>query len=245
MTPLAIGLLSRFIALYIVGFLLGLCVLRSRVRVNYTRKAFFFLLAMIATYLTLQLGPAPSPWVRVMSGMVFLLFLATLSSPCRRRSSFLRVTFAAIDRPEDRPHTLQWLSTQTIATYLIVLGLTGILIDVGREPLSYVIVVAASLGDGLAEPIGVRFGRHRYRTKALFTSRRYTRSIEGSLTVLVTSAAVIACSHRHFAGPEFVVVLLVLPVVLMVTEAISPHTWDNPFLYAVGGGVVLLTIQVA
>jgi dolichol kinase len=244
MTPLLLGLGLRLLALYVVSFLLGLLVLRWKVRVNYTRKVFFLILALIATYLTLHLGPGPSPLVRVLAGIVFILFLATLSAPGRRRSCFLRVAFAAIDRPEDRPNTLLWLSSQTMATYLIVLGLSSLLLEMGREPLSYVIVAAASLGDGLAEPIGVRFGRHHYRTRALFTSRTYTRSLEGSLTVFLTSAVVIACSRQHFQGSEFLIVLLTLPLLLTLAEAVAPHTWDNPFLYTVGGGVVLLAIYL-
>ena len=111
---------------------------RWKVRVNYTRKIFFLLLALTATYLTLDLGES-APALKLLAGVIFLVFLLSLTEPCRRRSKLLRVAFSALDRPEDRPHTLLWLSTQTVATYLVAFGLAlapELLDAVGGTPLS-------------------------------------------------------------------------------------------------------------
>jgi hypothetical protein len=36
------------------------------------------------------------------------------------------------------------------------------------------------VGDGLAEPVGIWLGKHKYKTRSCFSPRRYTRSWEGS-----------------------------------------------------------------
>ena len=39
----------------------------------------------------------------------------------------------------------------------------------GLESLVVIPILINVIGDGLAEPVGVRFGKYRYKTKALFT----------------------------------------------------------------------------
>ena len=38
-----------------------------------------------------------------------------------------------------------------------------------------------------------------------------------------------------FPQATLILMFLVLPLLMTITEAYSPHTWDNPFLYLVGG----------
>jgi dolichol kinase len=234
---LALGL--HLCTLFAVALGLGLAVTRMHVRVNYTRKVFFFASALLAVHLTI--GEA-SPEVRLLKGAIFLVFFGLHVAPLRTKSKFLRTTFASFDRPEDRPLTLAWLSTQTVATYLLIFGLTLVMAGEGREPLAYLVVSAASLGDGLAEPIGTRFGKHKYKTRALFTKQSFERSFEGSATVFVTSLVVLMLGHAQLQPSELLYVLLLMPALLTLTEAFAPHTWDNPFLYAVGGTVMYTAI---
>jgi dolichol kinase len=100
--------------------------------------------------------------------------------------------------------------------------------------LMFLPVLINGIGDGLAEPVGVRFGRHRYQTRALFTGKKYVRSLEGSACVFLTSLIVIVVMRSYFSHEQFVVTLLVVPILMTLTEAISPHTWDTPFIFLVG-----------
>ena len=92
------------------------------------------------------------------------------------------------------------------------------------------VVCLAMIGDGLAEPIGVRFGTLRYKTYALFTKKRYFRTMEGSLTVFFSTIGVLFWFGDLFSERQFIYAVGLLPLTLMITEALSPHTWDGPFL---------------
>ena len=116
-------------------------------------------------------------------------------------------------------------------------GISSLPLDLLAIPL-----VITAFGDGLAEPIGIRFGRHKYRTKDLFGNRVYTRSYEGSAMVFLTTIAVLSASFHLFSLSALLWLFAILPLLMTVTEAHSPHTWDNPFLYLIGGIVIYLFV---
>ena len=45
-----------------------------------------------------------------------------------------------------------------------------------------------------------------------------------------------------FTGQQLILALFTLPLILMITEAISPHTWDGPFLSGVSGLTVIFIL---
>ena len=100
----------------------------------------------------------------------------------------------------------------------------------------------AMIGDGLAEPIGVRFGKLRYKTYALFTKKRFFRTVEGSLTVFFSTIGVLFWFGDLFTEKEFIYAIGLLPLSLMITEAVSPHTWDGPFLSGISGILVCFVL---
>ena len=110
----------------------------------------------------------------------------------------------------------------------------------GYGELIFIPVLINGIGDGLAEPVGVRFGRLKYRTRALFSRKRYVRSVEGSLCVFITSIIVLLYYKPFFTGEEWLVALLTLPILMTLTEAVSPHTWDTPFLFGVGYTLIFI-----
>ena len=167
--------------------------------------------------------------------MVFLLCIGTFVRPLRDKSVFLATAYTAIDRPEDRPFTLLWVSTQVVATYLVIALMVLWLAQYGKQPLIYIAVLVAGIGDGLAEPVGVRFGKRKYRVKALFTDRSYTRSLEGSACVFFSAVLAIVLLKPHLTGTQLLLAFAIVPLAMTLAEAFSPHTWDGPFLYLVGG----------
>eukprot|EP00820_Chromera_velia_P007869 Cvel_20080.t2-p1 / transcript=Cvel_20080.t2 / gene=Cvel_20080 / organism=Chromera_velia_CCMP2878 / gene_product=hypothetical protein / transcript_product=hypothetical protein / location=Cvel_scaffold1776:35707-36063(-) / protein_length=119 / sequence_SO=supercontig / SO=protein_coding / is_pseudo=false len=101
--------------------------------------------------------------------------------------------------------------------------------------LVFIPVLVTGIGDGLAEPVGVRFGAHKYSAYALCSNKKYTRSLEGSLCVYLSGVVFTGCFFNNFTQRvHFWVTLLVLPPLMTVAEAVSPHTWDTPFLMLTG-----------
>jgi len=94
-------------------------------------------------------------------------------------------------------------------------------------------------GDGLAEPVGIRFGKHKYRTRSLYYkgkiwSGNFERSLEGSAMVFIVSIIVVLMYASVFTQPQLIALLVALPILMTLAEAISPHTNDGPMLALVG-----------
>ncbi len=102
------------------------------------------------------------------------------------------LAFRAIDREEDRPHTLEWLISQAVAGLAAIVGIMMFLSSSVRQDaddkgarlmLVMIPILINGVGDGLAEPVGIRFGKHKYKTRALWYQGRccsgsFTRSFE-------------------------------------------------------------------
>ena len=235
----------KFVLLLGLSYGLGLAVLNAGIKVNYTRKVLHFFIFFLPVYLE-SLFPYDADFgTIIVSGTLFLLTIALMVEPVRSRSSLINTAFASIDRPEDRPYTLLWLSTQVMATFPVLCLMLWLLGQYERTSLIYITVLVAGIGDGLAEPIGVRFGRHKYATKALFSDRKYTRSFEGSACVFFSGVFACLLLKSQMSTTELVVAMAIIPIAMTLAEAFSPHTWDSPFLYLIGGTTTILTIEIA
>jgi dolichol kinase len=231
-------------SLYLVALASGVLVRDHRVRVNYTRKINHFALFFLPIFIGRMFNYEAGLGTGFVSASVFLLMLASYTRPVRDRSSLFALMFLSFDRPEDRPHTLLWLSTQVIAGYLVLVPLLLLFNGLGVPELIYVPILINAIGDGLAEPVGVRFGRRTYSVRALFTDRRYVRTLEGSACVFLSGLLMILAFAGSFSGSQFWAALLIVPIATTAAEALSPHTWDTPFLFLSGGlsvlGIVIL-----
>ena len=137
------------------------------------------------------------------------------------------------------------MATQVLATYCVLMLVIQWLTLYDAVNLIYIVVLVAALGDGLAEPVGVRFGKHEYSTSALFTSEKYVRTIEGSLCVFISAVLAIALMNESLNGVQIVLSLLLIPIAMTLAEAWSPHTCDGPFLYLVGGGSIVAVLELS
>ncbi len=234
--------LFKFLMVYLFAYLAGLLVLHYNLRVNYTRKINHFVIFFLPHFLG-KVMPFQQTTLTIMLGsLLSMASLASLIKPLRQRFAIIRTMFASYDRPEDRPLTLLWLSTQYLATFAVYVPLLLYLKTQGAGELAAIPILVNGLGDGLAEPVGIRFGRHTYAARALFTQKAYVRSLEGSACVFLASVLAVLIFQDLFTVPQFVACLLVLPVSMTLAEALAPHTWDSPFLFLVGGLVLILII---
>lgn len=221
-----------------VCWLLGKLVLLRGVKVNYTRKLSHLALFVIPIALAPLLPYTPNVWTITASAVVLVLTTLLFLAPIRTRVPAVATAFASVDRPEDRPYSLLWIVTQELAAYAALVTVFYALRSCGRPELIAVPLLVTAVGDGLAEPVGVRFGRHRYRVPSLAAGRTYVRSLEGSACVFVTAAVVVACCAGGLTRPQLAALLVLLPPAMTAAEAVSPHTWDAPFLYLTAGGMI-------
>ena len=221
------------------AYLSGLLVLRFGVLVNYTRKIVHFAVFLVPILVADVFPYDPSLATATASGLVLVGLMAGLVRPVRERVGPVATMFRAIDRPEDRPYTLVWLSSQVAVGYAVLLPLAVVFASFDRMELIYIPILVNGLGDGLAEPVGVRFGKRHYTVKALGVRRTYTRTLEGSACVFGAGVLAVLLFRDLLPGAEFWAALALLPPVMTWAEARSPHTWDSPFLFLAGGAVLL------
>jgi phytol kinase len=88
--------------------------------------------------------------------------------------------------------------------------------------------MACGWGDAVGEPVGARFGRHRYRVPSL-GGVRAERSFEGSAAVLAVSAAacVVALLALGFPPASALRAGLLGGFAGAAVEAVSHHGLDN------------------
>lgn len=234
----------RGTSIFLLSYVLGQWVIRRGVRVNYTRKIVHFFLAFLPVFMATLLPYEVTLGTIFVGAVFFLAVMALFLRPVRERVPVVRIAFHSFDRPEDRPYTMLWMMTQLAALYLVLLPMIVWLAAYDKVVLIYMTILVSGLGDGLAEPVGVRFGRHHYRVRALFTDRVYTRTLEGSACVFVTAILAVVLMQGQLTTEQFLVGLLLFPPAMTLTEAWSPHTWDQPFLFLVGGVVTVVMLEL-
>ncbi|MEC9359569.1 MAG: hypothetical protein VX836_17070 [Pseudomonadota bacterium] len=217
----------------------GYSVHRFGIRVNYTRKLNHFFLFFWQFVLRAKFEATGLTASRVVDGGLTLFCLtAIFVRPLRQRVPLLNTMFAAYDRPEDRPHTLQLICIQLLLTFVALLPLAWYFRRTDFNEAITILLLVNGIGDGLAEPVGVRFGRHWYRVPSLFKERIHRRSWEGSACVFVTAVVLLLLYHGQFSTPELLGSLLLFPLGVTLAEAWSPHTVDSPLIFLVGGCVL-------
>jgi len=132
-------------------------------------------------------------------------------------------------RRRDAPHSRFFFLMPMITSNI------AILVSAFLYPLALVKVAffSVAIADGMAEPVGVRFGRsNTYRVRDVIWGNRNTKSLAGSATVFALSAAVCAGVLGMVAGPAPVLLPLALGYGLVATaiEAVSPRGMDNMLL---------------
>ena len=251
MIPFLMDFLIKMAIYFTIMYLTGLMVLKKGVKVNYTRKINHFSLLAVPFLLGVTSrgerssgGGTDDHLIQIVGLLSGLLFFAMFIRPVRDRVGIINTAFMGIDRPEDRPYTLVWTTTQTAANFLVAIPIAVYLDAIDKPELIFIIILINGIGDGLAEPVGVRFGKHRYQTSALFTKRKYERSIEGSLCVFITSIIVVVLlSKPSLSSDLFLTALVSFPVLMTLAEAKAPHSWDNPFLFGVGSILLYLILH--
>jgi len=244
-TPEIQSTIAKGFALTVVMLSTGALARYINIKVNYTRKINHFAIYYLPVFIDIQFNAETFTDVRYLaiSAIITTLSLLAFYEPIRNFFPPFQLMFDGFDRPEDRPHTLTWLWTQFAAGFGVMLPMVWLYGQWGLELFVTIPILINVIGDGLAEPVGVRFGKHEYKTKALFTDKTYVRTLEGSACVLITGFVVIAMHYEYFTPLEFILAMLFIPIIMTLTEAYSPHTWDTPFLMFTGYVSLMLIMQ--
>lgn len=228
------------------------CIHRFKIKINYVRKLALRPWRKLKIYvITLFFVVGGKDAVHIICMLFFLDQLKTIFTEwnvLRRRLPILAYAFVAWDRIEDRPYTLRYDMLEDILRFVVYLPF---IILFGKASIIIMIPnLINEFGDGLAEPVGIRFGKHKYRTRSLwydgkFWNGEFQRSLEGSAMVYLISIVVLLLYHDLFTSTQLIISLIFLPIIMTVAEAFSPHTNDGPMLALTGCSFLWVTMNYA
>jgi hypothetical protein len=217
---------------------LGLLTWYGGVSVAITRKVthvvFISFLPAIAVYTNKQNeGLARDMFIAMVwqSLSSTLMSAIIFSKVARKYVPFLRVAFSSIDRSDDRPFSLTWLNLQMVGMTMVQIPMVQWMLSNNKGLLIWIPFLSVALGDGLAEPVGKIWGKHKYTVRALFTSKKYTRSFEGSACVFFWTTVAVAIGTPEMNAIQAFLCFLTIPIANTVMEAVSPHSFDNHFMW--------------
>jgi phytol kinase len=150
--------------------------------------------------------------------------------------------FESMAREKDHPRRGYFIVVPYLTT--AAGGLISNLLFGASAVMGYALCGAA---DAIAEPVGVRFGKHKFKVPSLKKVKVSERSLEGSFSVLTVS---LALSYLFFVylyqlGPaEAMLSSAILSVIIVLVEAISFHGADNFTIQVTASGLTYLFLKI-
>lgn len=226
-------LFSLPLALYIGFFMkiVGYIHQKNRIPTPYTRKIFHF-----GTFISAAI-------IQITGGLSFVILYGVLNSLLifyviyrKEEISF----YHAIARQTDGAHKSKFILIPLVMT--AIGGLASNILFGNLAIIGYLIV---GVGDAIGEPVGTKWGRHRYKVPSLF-GVPVTRSIEGSISVCLTSI-VFSSIGLYVLGTSFINAIelgIVCGIVAALTESISNHGLDNITVQIIPTAILYLIIPL-
>jgi phytol kinase len=226
-------LLVSVVAILISGISAGALKRYAGWKTGYTRKTLHFLIFFTAAGLHIWGG---MPAVNILGlGMGIFVFYSVMAG----EGNFF---FESMAREKDSPRRGYFIVVPYLTT--AAGGLISNLLFGGCAIMGYALCGAA---DAIAEPVGVRFGKHKYRVPSLRKVKVAERSLEGSLSVFVVSWALSSLFFVYLYQLPFAKALIasfVLSVALALVEAVSFHGSDNLTIQVAASGLAYLFLKI-
>lgn len=229
--PRLVLLLAPLAAIYAAAaaWFAGWLRTKRGMRAPYTRKVFHFSIFTMAGIVHL---------VWDLHGVVIfgsVVALAVLYA-CWKGDDF--PFYEAMARLTDAPHR-----TLFIIVPLITTALGGVVSNLFFGDLAFIGYLVAGWGDAVGEPVGTRWGKHRYKVPSL-AGVPATRSLEGSSAVFFmgATAAVLGLWLGGLAPAEALKVGVLCGLAGMAIEAISSHGLDNFTVQVAGAATAFFLV---
>lgn len=222
-----LGLTSGFF----FGWLTGALKDRFNLHVGYSRKIFHFFIFSLAGITGLAGGFQA---VQVFGAAIGVVIFFTVMKG--KKNSLFR----AIARPSDEPHEKYYIIIPFLMT-----ALGGMTSNILFGKFALIGYLATGWGDALGEPVGTRWGRHKYRVPTL-TGIKCHRSLEGSMAIFLasfTGSVILLFVGFDFPLTGILLTSLCVAASAAVVESVTFHSLDNLTIQVVSSGVGWLILK--
>jgi phytol kinase len=206
-----VTLICIFTFLYISGILK----IRFQIKTNYTRKLFHILVFTIAGLIGYFYDHTAVMFYGGLTGLI-IIYVIILGEG--------HIFYEGIAREGDNPHRSFYIGVPFICT-----ALGGLFNSFAFGQLAIIGYFVAGWGDAIGEPVGVRFGKHKYSVLSL-QSVQCQRSLEGSAAIMIMSSLAVMTGLYLIGGFGWftiIITALIVGSITTIVEAISPHGLDN------------------
>jgi len=203
------------VIIVLTSYLSGSLKLKYHLKTNYTRKIFHFIIFTAAGVIGYFSG---------LQGVIVFGSVAGVFIMIIINFGIGNLFYEGLAREQDSPHRSFYLIVPFVAT-----AAGGLLNNLVIGQFAIIGYLVAGWGDAVGEPVGVRFGKHKYKVPTVVKVDCY-RSIEGSLAIYIVSAlaiAIVMIVVLEISALVAVGVALVSALVTAIVEGISPHGIDN------------------
>ena len=211
--------------------LAGWMKVKKNVRTPYTRKTFHFIIFSAAGVIQYFYG------LHAVSLMGMIVSLIVVLGVIAGEKLWF---YKALARETDSPHEKKFILVPLMAT-----AAGGILSNIFFPVTAYIGYFVGGWGDAVGEPVGTRWGKHRYTVPTLFGVRA-TRSIEGSLAVMFVSIVIsFVCliNVSTFTVNQVLLASVVCGFAAACVEAVSSHGLDNLTIQLCASGILSLFVH--
>lgn len=190
--------------------------------------------ALVGGALIFGWAPDESARLSCYAGMAIAFVMLVLVCVFREHP-LCRTMFKGYARESDAPHEGYhvWFSWLVSIVGLVCIDLTFWDMTITRAA-----GLVLGVADGIAEPVGLRWGSMTYRVPSIVRGKSSVRSLEGSSAVFTATLVVILGTH----GATAVGVAILLAVAVTVVEAASPHGLDNLTIPLATGGILAMAV---
>jgi phytol kinase len=147
--------------------------------------------------------------------------------------------YEAIARVSDRPNRTYYVVVPYIATLI-----GGVVSNYLFGSLAIIGYLVGGIGDAAGEPVGTKWGKHRYQLSWLGAG---TKSFEGSAGVLLASLLVlfvgIAANPAFQFGWHSLAAVAGIALICTFIEAAAPRGWDNTPMQVVPAFLAFLLLR--
>jgi phytol kinase len=223
-------LLLPILLVSLIAILFSASLKKKGYRTPYTRKSFHFVIFSFAGILQYYYGLQA---VSLLGAIVFILVIIAVI--VGKRWWF----FKALARETDAPHEKKFILLPLIAT-----ATGGIISNIFFPGTAYIGYFVGGWGDAIGEPVGTKWGKHKYTVPTLFGIRA-TRSIEGSMAVMLLSSIIATVCLLQITTFTFATCLLfgvICGLTAAIVEAVSSHGLDNLTIQVCAAGVLQFLI---
>ncbi len=220
-----IALVISFVAVMIVVQINGALQKRNVLPTTVTRKLVHIFVGpvFLVTWLLFS-GDWYARFFAAIVPLMFVLLFYAIGSGRMKNEAFVKSMSRSGEASELLKGTLYYAMIILIVTLLwFYIPTNGI---ANANPTALIVIGCLAGGDGLADIIGRRYGKHKYGASG--------KSVEGSIGMFVGSilfsfvlVAIFTLAVSNWDLAAFVVPLLIVSLVVTIVEGISPKNMDN------------------